>query len=376
MAQNITYLLGAGASANALPTYNNFGVRFKHFTELFKEGSDLFNKSDAVKRATIIEMHSLMKYFLSEFEYHNTPDTIAKKYFHKQVNDSHLNVTNVKQLLTLFFLYEQTVDPKSISELYTHKDSNQIDIVTKHFLDKRYDSLIAGLLIPKKNELNLLSQFKILTWNYDLQFELTFRNYKGKNTDLGQVQNLLQSFPKIYNDVKNSFDINKFSLLHLNGLAYYNKGLQSDEFGTPMSYNSGLSEYLLDVYQKMNSHTEIHCTKYYTLLNFAWENLNEDYHIKNNEILNNAIRVAQETEYLVVIGYSFPIFNAAIDSELIKNMNRLKKVYIQSPDAELIKRILSKAYFSEKPQSFIEDVGFTNPFYIPTEWNFGDINTD
>jgi len=40
---------------------------------------------------------------------------------------------------------------------------------------------------------------------------------------------------------------------------------------------------------------------------------------------------------LIVICYSFPFFNRNVDSQIIKTMKELKKVYFQAPDSDLIK---------------------------------------
>lgn len=84
------------------------------------------------------------------------------------------------------------------------------------------------------------------------------------------------------------------------------------------------------------------------LISFAWENLNEDYSFKENEVLSNALSVAEKTEILVIIGYSFPIFNREIDRKIIEIM-KIQKVYIQDKEPEKIKSIMINAFKAFQP---------------------------
>ncbi len=94
---NITYLFGAGASANCLPNYGNFRDRFSIFSKFMNE----FNTSNLDKdyREAVSSLLNSLKQLQQEFIYHNTPDTIAKKYFHS--NKKELLIT-LKIILILF----------------------------------------------------------------------------------------------------------------------------------------------------------------------------------------------------------------------------------------------------------------------------------
>lgn len=76
-------------------------------------------------------------------------------------------------------------------------------------------------------------------------------------------------------------------------------------------------------------------------LSFAWKE--SDNYARFYKDVCNDIR---NTEKLVIIGYSFPDFNSEIDYILIKEMQSLKKIYIQTLDenesTRKIKNILSK----------------------------------
>ena len=105
---NVTYLLGAGASANCLPTYANFEKRFMQFALLFHSNSKEFQELKENYKNLANRFYTKAEDLVKEFRYHNTPDTIAKKYFHRYGGNSE-QLKDLKELLILFFIYEQTI---------------------------------------------------------------------------------------------------------------------------------------------------------------------------------------------------------------------------------------------------------------------------
>ncbi len=106
------------------------------------------------------------------------------------------------------------------------------------------------------------------------------------------------------------------------------------------------------------------------LLKFAWENLNPDYSLKKDDCLEKALLIAERTQILVIIGYSFPGFNREIDKKIFNKMLGLKKIYIQSPNAESIEKIIQSDLIIEgRPQVVYDDLGYWDQFHIPSEWS-------
>jgi hypothetical protein len=70
-----------------------------------------------------------------------------------------------------------------------------------------------------------------------------------------------------------------------------------------------------------------------TTLSFAWES---DIY-GDDDIVKISIDTTQNTDILVVIGYSFSFFNCEVDRKIIGSMANLKKVYFQFPNAEIFK---------------------------------------
>jgi hypothetical protein len=74
-----------------------------------------------------------------------------------------------------------------------------------------------------------------------------------------------------------------------------------------------------------------------SLLSFAWGNTdNTEKELFTSNRLKKAQNIAQETDILVIIGYSFPYFNREVDKEIFKSIlqrNSLQKIYCQDPSA-------------------------------------------
>jgi hypothetical protein len=93
-------------------------------------------------------------------------------------------------------------------------------------------------------------------------------------------------------------------------------------------------------------------------LNYAWEYFTDKHDFKGifvDEAVTNAVRVAAETQILVIIGYSFPIFNRQTDKKIIDAMTRLQKVYVQDLYPENIYTTIKNAFKIFQTSSFDED---------------------
>jgi hypothetical protein len=89
------------------------------------------------------------------------------------------------------------------------------------------------------------------------------------------------------------------SVIHLNGLAYAEcenlKGL----------HEKNLHSHILSLYDNLIWGMDS-VAGGLPLLTFAWENLKEDFTLKRNNLLENAIKVAKETHALVICGTHSP----------------------------------------------------------------------
>ncbi len=125
--------------------------------------------------------------------------------------------------------------------------------------------------------------------------------------------------------------------------------------------NQLLKEILTDRYINNNRN-------YKSMIDFAWEEDNE--YTKASRKL--ALQVAERTDYLIVIGYSFPYFNREIDTALIETMqksNKLKSIYLQvGGNAESVKTRLKS--IDRNLENKIKIVSDTEQFYLPDELEF------
>lgn len=304
----ITYLFGAGASRHALPIVDEIPDRLKKLidlleTEEFKldENStfaDLKLADSKTKYDYQKELIASLKWMLQESKSHASIDTFAKKLSIKR------DATSLKKLkiaMSVFFIIEQILNKP----------------------DHRYDTFYSSILSDLSDFPN---NIRILSWNYDYQFEIAFSEYSNQ---FGLDQNQSRLRVKSKNGDTNHSD--GFGIFKLNGTT----GLYENA--------AGMRQYLYTTHlnQKMNKNFFSEITRNFAAatyspnihssLSFAWESENQ-----NNSIVANSIETISDSIALVIIGYSFPFFNRDIDRKIIGSMKKLKRVYFQAPDANII----------------------------------------
>lgn len=313
----ITYIFGAGASRNALPIVNEMPNRIKRLIERLESDelqlddntsyTDLSIRELKTKREYQLEMIESLKWMMEASRNHASVDTFAKKLFIKK---KFKELIRLKIALSVFFICEQALNK----------------------VDYRYDAFFASLI----NDINKLpDNVRILSWNYDHQFELAFSEYTEQN-EISSNQRWLRVHLKYctYNNFKNNST--GFRIFKLNGTA----GLYSSYYSRrvyifPDNLKDPVDKIFVDNVTK-NFVIGTYVNHMFPTLSFAWENeLEEGNKVEN--IVSKAIENIKETYSLVVIGYSFPFFNREIDRKIIGSMTKLKRVYFQAPDAEILK---------------------------------------
>jgi len=345
--KNITYLLGAGASANCLPVIDELPVRMREFRDLLENRiidngkSSVFaptQNSYLFDEQTIVSSNKLIAHinrFLREVVVHNTVDTLAKKYYLTGRFDE---LIVLKKILITYFVFEQTYMTDFIREYHREKKDN----VKKELPDKRYDSLIATIINKRVKNLSLPDNFNIITWNYDMQFELAYREYLTLGT-LTEMQSKIQAFPnEIFLKKDIEFIDDKFSLLRLNGIAGLN-ALTNNTFNQFRPFKEDMKK---DLLQKLVEYFFSISDEDLKAFTYSWESFEEFKHIheKMSIVLKAAEKIMAKSDILIVIGYSFPLFNRSVDKQLFKNCDRLKKVYIQDHNAEKIKSLMLSSF--------------------------------
>ena len=166
---NVTYYIGAGASAGkrsedgwiteGLPVVNEIAQRLDDLINNFNKASfssDFSRVDDFVGLKTREDwdrakerMLANMKWLLDACRQNATIDTFAKKLV---LQDKKSEFEYLEHLLAFYFIIEQILTAP----------------------DSRYDTFLANILQDK-------SQFpyniKVLSWNYDSQFEIAYHEY-------------------------------------------------------------------------------------------------------------------------------------------------------------------------------------------------------
>ncbi len=342
----ITYLIGAGASAGAIPVVEKLKDDFKSFHSELKNSlkpEDL--KSIPVDiiltkppEEVIREILDDVQWLINESENYSTIDTLAKKLYLSDKDESK-DYKKLKNILTIYFNFRQFKKP----------------------LDPRYDNFFATILRKKNGKIELPKNICIISWNYDVQFELSLSKFLQKSiSDL--VKDDIQFI--LPNTEFNNLDPSKFTLIKLNGSAIYkdknkqmkflSEMLKSDEFENSYKNQNIMLDYAL-----------LQSSNHENFLSFAWED--KEY----LPDLTNWIRsVIQKSDTLSVIGYSFPNFNRDIDYQLLNNtFNIGGEIVIQNPLGESLKEKVSKIILKLPSQSISTDEDLKN-FHIPADFIF------
>lgn len=311
----IAYLFGAGASCQSLPIVNQIPSRILEVIQILKNIENEFslNEKTVIQEKEYsyseikTELISDLKWVLKNSENHASIDTFAKKLYLKRKDDE---LNKLKRAFSVYFIIEQLINKA----------------------DNRYDSFYASIL--KEDFYEFPENMRILSWNYDNQFEKSFSDYT-ENDEIITNRNFLKVVTKYSYD---RTDNSKFCILKLNGSTNLmsDNGFREYQFLTKV--NGNLNKENLKNLLKNYAFLARKESKVFSGLSFAWEK----FHNERNNIIEKAKNETFDTEILVVIGYSFPFFNREIDREIINNMKDLKKVYFQAPDANNLKeRFLS-----------------------------------
>ena len=336
----ITYFLGAGASAKALPTVrandispgytNSLRLMAKVLSQKIADGSSLPNAE------TFIED---LNWLADKGDQHGTPDTFAKLC---QINNDYNSLLRIKTTLSLYFTIEQFLEKK---------------------IDPRYLQFIIKVLDNRKL---FPENIKILNWNYDFQFQIAAENFWKEEFNYSHTVSrhsppLIDYYPSLGNEFHVNYEKEKciYSLIHLNGIAGFYFYVQTAHI---LNYflNGNLTN-LNNLFEKF------HVDKEYKtpLLSFAFENPNNMTNAIRNRFLY-ANKAIENTDYLVIIGYSFPNDNIETDERIMNiiKAGSLKEIFYQDPfnDGSFLRNTFG--IDKEIPITHIKNA---DEFYVPRQ---------
>lgn len=327
--KNITYYFGAGASSEALPMSNQLADGMTYFKNFFLNKHR--NKFEDATFSIVFTqaLHELIK----DIRKNRSIDALAYRY---TLSNEEMKLMKIKYLLSAYLIYEQLMKEESwdyYTDIMDNNHPNSSNIAVEQSIknkinlisDPRYLHFLMPKLIKAKSrhKYELPGNIKVISWKYDLQFEIALSSITNNNLD--EIQEDFCIFPSWQND----FYKDKSCIIKLNGTA----GLYNDNSVKRLINMLDLKKD--EIYQTLKMLIDIfhrNDKRVYEepIFAFAWE--------KDNNIVtmtrSYAKSVIEETEILVIIGYSFPEFNFNIDKEILQNSSRLKKIYYQVPQKD------------------------------------------
>ncbi|MEQ9403208.1 MAG: hypothetical protein RIM99_06475 [Cyclobacteriaceae bacterium] len=349
---NFTYLLGAGASIEKVPVVAQFADALSKLLEQIKghePGEEYINPDLPSVKESKKRIEDDLQWLIENCNNHASVDTFAKKLYSR---GDILEYLKLKSLLNEFFILQQKIQG----------------------VDRRYDLFFADIIQGDWNQEpsdRLPSNINILSWNYDNQIEYSIADFFSVNGPQN-MDSILQT------NLESNFDTDRFGLVKINGSAggYYSKEevRVTDKINYRVKGNltsNHLSQLLLESiirYGSFQNRLEKFIEQspqdqlplaFTSSLHFSWEN-----NQWTKEASDRAREVCSITDYLIIIGYSFPSFNKTVDRKLLDDMHSLQKVIIQSPHPRPIRdKILS--YRGDINRANILEVNTVDEFHVP-----------
>jgi len=332
----ITYLFGAGASATALPLVkSDIDHNIEGLPDAFRRvGEQImkdFQDPKLIDPAT--KLKNDLEWLAERSEKFNTVDTFAKYCYLKKRED----LQKVKKILSAYFTIDQIINKKT---------------------DNRYLVFLTSIL---ESSYQFPDNIKILNWNYDNQFQIASNMFTVEAIEFPKPDTFIQSdslipyYPSIGMFTSpHASEYEKYSLVHLNGIAGYYKNSEGYTLNL-IKESLSIQDFLKNSIEAINENQHF--------ISFGWE---EAPIKKESESINLSKTIIAGSEILVVIGYSFPFFNRQVDKEIINQLvsTGLKKIYYQ--DRFRNGEFLYSQFNLKKPLE-IENYDKVDQFLIPSE---------
>lgn len=255
---------------------------------------------------------------------HATIDTYARKLY---LTGREREFKKLKSVLCAFFVWAQLV----------------------YKPDGRYDTFLANVL--EEGNLMLPKEISIVSWNYDSQIENAYRAYNHNSKLPLFEKNIQGEWPQ---------PPNHGVVIKINGSATFEdkstiQYIKDDEKNMPAALQ------VIEFYHDSQVDTSEIGLDFKTHLSFAWEKS-----ANNEKIKSTLTQTTNDTEIVVVIGYSFPFFNRVTDRAIFSGMPNLKKVYVQDINPDAVIQAIHAVLPSDRIVN-IEPIKNCGQFYLPVE---------
>ena len=349
---NVAYLIGAGASAGkrgdngyiieGLPCVNEISNCLWSICNLIDKTAipnDLAWKNSQIGLDSVEDWESARKNLLRRLqslriqcERHATIDTYAKKLVLK---NQQVAFKELEQLLALFFIYLQM----------------------QNFPDSRYDTFFANIL---ETNLHFPPNIRVISWNYDSQFELAYSGYDEQGELLVGSKNA-------------KLDID-YEIIKINGTASFERQTSIAKL------RKAVWDRIWAIKDKPNHSEQLQREQTWLLefiflyqlyvvgkkdnthLSFAFDSSQP-----SEKILSRVDKIISQTDALVIIGYTFPFFNREIDRKILQRLKPNAKIYIQDLNPKSVRQSLEAVLTDEQRQVQIKEIERTEQFYLPPE---------
>jgi hypothetical protein len=301
MNHQITYFTGAGASAQALPMVSGLYDRLQDFSAYVKQTINGSRGSDFPADELLQFIDDQIDPIILQIGHHSSFDTLAKKLF---ISDGTRDLFLLKGILNIYLEFEE-------AGIQGASDDYRVQVAK----DLRYDSFLATFLIP--TSIKLPEDIKVITWNYDNQWEKSYRDFAKCSMATARKNLRIYSFVESQNA----------QIIKLNGWGGALIGTSEEHELVPgsgiiLNYDRILLDQILYLFYAMRA-THL---KPSSTIKFAWE-------ISQDAIVDRAKEILQGTHVLVISGYSFPEFNREVDNKLFYGTD-FDKIYLQIPEED------------------------------------------
>lgn len=330
----LVYYMGAGASVNALPVAKDMPARMNRLADLIP--------ADTAFRPSIhpeqVEPICKDMRWLAKSAADRSVDVLARRYYLQKHSD---DLLRLKKALSVFVLLEQAPKPA----------------------DFRYGDFFAYLLgHDSAGKIAMPTDVRVISWNYDQQFQRAFAEFFHPDRDNRDVGEMLQVMPaNTSQELQKSFYDDIFSICKLNG----NAGVRLIDAKTashmPDSYVNNDPKY--DRQDAMTAATHFYeHERHKPELRFAWERDR-----RRDDALERIEKWRVPVDSVVVIGYSFPLFNRDLDRKILVDTLKPKRVYVQvaGDDAAVTDRLVGLGI----DRASIDVVHDQSQFHIPPTYS-------
>lgn len=349
----ISYLLGAGASFNSVPIWKQQGMTIlqlagkilSQIQEGYSKSYDSIDEFNIEGNSYLIKFFERMKFFGEKALEFESIDVYARKLWLLD------NTSELKQLKATISVYLDLWENFFFRDFKIGESDESYSR-----LDNRYLSLLS-ILLEKENSIHpkLSDDINFFSWNYDLQLETAFSKFCSKRIDdVIELNSIVPYSDLLQNDINENQKI-----FHLNGHRGIFK-LDKDYVETVQHNNLKCwRSYLGQLKNNLEEESRRYENDFSKSINYSWEMKKAQKNLLKEKFSN--------TDILVIIGYSFPAFNRALDSELFGCLSsNISEIIFQSPSAnKSIIRTLNMEINEDKIK-ILNSKEDLSSFYVPS----------